>query len=134
MSKLKCVCGHVIVDQTDHLPYKADLIPDKSYDKFMDSVESDLSGLLKVKNDMEKQEWIKNTFFVPPYPTDLKDSEMISDVLSKHYMTHFKTIYQCEDCGRIFIQKCKTDQFISFKPENDEWRGILDCDETDSLI
>lgn len=28
MSKLGCVCGHVIVDQTDQIPYKASFITD----------------------------------------------------------------------------------------------------------
>ena len=26
--KIRCECGHIIVDQSDNLPYKAHLIPD----------------------------------------------------------------------------------------------------------
>jgi hypothetical protein len=29
MSKLKCYCGHVIVDQANNLSYSADYLPDE---------------------------------------------------------------------------------------------------------
>ncbi len=34
MSKLRCLCGHVIVDQTDYLPYKAYFIADEDEEDF----------------------------------------------------------------------------------------------------
>lgn len=125
MSRMKCSCGYIISDSADDLPYKADLLPDQSFYNFMENVEEDLSGLFEAKNDIEKKEWIRKTLTDPSYPTDVKNSELISDVLTKHYRNSFRSIYQCEDCGRILIQKGNTNRFISFRPDNDDWKGIL---------
>ncbi|WP_241775545.1 hypothetical protein [Acinetobacter venetianus] len=40
MSKLGCVCGHVIVDQTNYIPYKASFITDVDLFDFYDAVDS----------------------------------------------------------------------------------------------
>ena len=38
--KYLCVCGHVISDSTDYIPYKAKLIADQDFFNFLDEMES----------------------------------------------------------------------------------------------
>lgn len=129
MSKFSCTCGHTIVDQATNLSFRAELIPDQSYIEFVSKVEADLLALFRVKDDKERQEWIEKMFYGPPYPADATDSELISDVISKHYADFNKTVYQCERCGRIWIQKGKRNRFIAFLPDTDDWKGILTLDD-----
>ncbi|MDZ7703475.1 MAG: hypothetical protein U5L04_03205 [Trueperaceae bacterium] len=37
--KIRCDCGHSIVDQTDALPYKAHLIPDQHWFTLLDAID-----------------------------------------------------------------------------------------------
>jgi ribosomal protein L37AE/L43A len=37
--KIQCTCGALIIDQSDHLPHKAHLIPDQEWDAVMDAID-----------------------------------------------------------------------------------------------
>jgi len=50
MSKLGCVCGHVIVDQTDQIPYKASFITDVDLFDFYDAVDDTMNTPLNHKH------------------------------------------------------------------------------------
>ena len=34
MSKFLCICGHIIVDQTDYMPYKGTILKDEDKEEF----------------------------------------------------------------------------------------------------
>ena len=125
MGKLKCICGHIIVDQTDNIPYKGYLIPDNQINNVHENISSGISELLDSKNDEERMEWIKKNFFVPAYPTDMKDFEMINDLISKHINGKTQSMFECENCGRIAIEVGQTNTFEFYKPENEAVNQIL---------
>ncbi|WP_336936948.1 hypothetical protein [Acinetobacter modestus] len=52
MSKLGCVCGHVIVDQIDQTPYKASFITDVDLFDFYDAVDGTMNTPLNHKTDI----------------------------------------------------------------------------------
>ncbi|MFD2562620.1 hypothetical protein [Aquimarina rubra] len=126
MGKLRCVCGHTIVDQTNNISYKGYLIPDNQIDRVYDNISSSVSELLDSKDSNERMEWIKKNFFVPPYPTDMKDFEMINDLISKHTNEKTQSMFECENCGRIAIEVGQTSTFEFYKPENETVNQILD--------
>lgn len=129
MSKLKCKCGHIIFDQSDNLPYKGYLLPDTKFDDiFSDAIEN-IDKLAEATKTNKRLEWIKTNFNVPPYPIDLKDSSMIHDLLSNKFIDSMKTIFECENCGRIAIQLGHTEYFKFFNPETDDTIGILNGNE-----
>ncbi|WP_377157845.1 hypothetical protein ACFJIX_03745 [Roseateles sp. UC29_93] len=82
--KFACSCGHVIVDQTDFLPYKAYLIADQDWEDHCDSFEV---------------AW---------------ESRRMLD----------RTCYQCEQCGRLWIDDAGG-QLQSFMPESPAGHRIL---------
>lgn len=124
MAKLGCKCGHTIVDQVNYLPYKGDIIPDTEFDGLLEKLGAVITSLTDANMDGTREEWIKANF-LEGYPTDLKDYQMIHDLFLKHYMNVAKTVYQCENCGGIWIQQRGSERFESFSPDSDKWKNIL---------
>ena len=123
MSKLKCKCGHIIIDQTDNLKYKGYILPDTYVDNISVNLTNNIDTLLIALEKGERLNWIKKHFEVPPYPTDLKESSMIHDLLNVAEKT--QDIFECENCGRIAIEFGQTNQFKFFSPESENTKGIL---------
>ena len=123
MSNLKCKCGHIIVDQTDNLEYKGYILPDTYFDDVSESLTNNIESLLDAIKNGQRLHWIKDHFEVPPYPTDIKDSSMIHDLLNVVNTT--QDIFECENCGRIAIQVGQTNQFEFYQPESKDTKGIL---------
>lgn len=123
MGKLGCKCGHVIVDQTDNLEYKGYVLPDTYVDDVSENLTNNIDSLLEANKNGKRLEWIKKNFDVPPYPTDLKDSSMIHDLLNVIDTT--QDIFECENCGRIAIQVGQTNEFKFFTPDSEDTKGIL---------
>ena len=125
MGKLKCLCGHLIIDQMDNLEYKGYIVPDVFVDEISENLTNNIDSLQEATKRGERLKWI-NKHFSPPYPTNLKDSSMIHDLLNVVETT--QDIFECEKCGRIAIQVGQTHQFKFFRPESDDTRGILKGD------
>jgi hypothetical protein len=123
MGKLKCKCGNIIVDQTDNLEYKGYILPDVFVDDVSLNLTNNIDSLLDAINEGKRIEWIKKHFKVPPYPTDLKESSMIHDLMNIADKT--QDIFECENCGRIAIEIGNTNKFKFFRPESDDNKGIL---------
>jgi hypothetical protein len=124
MGKLGCQCGNVMSDVSDNLPYKAQLVPDQYFYDFFERIESAIKDLIEATRNGKREEWVMKNFNFPPYPLDLRDEQMISDIFGKYYFDLKKDIFQCEKCGRIHIEK-ERNHFVSFLPEDDRWRDIL---------
>jgi hypothetical protein len=125
MSKLKCLCGHTIVDQTDNIPYKGYILPDTLVDKISTSLTDSIDSLIDAIKEDKRLEWIKNHFSVPPYPTNISDSSMIHDLFSSILIDSKQEIFECENCGRIAIQIGQSNRFNYFSPDSKDTKGIL---------
>lgn len=123
MGKLKCRCGHIIVDQTDNLKYKGYILPDVHVDEVVDNLTNNIDSLVEAIKNKKRFEWIKQRFNVPPYPTDLKESSLIHDSLN--VIHKIQDIFECENCGRIAIEIGRTNKFKFFSPDSDNYKGIL---------
>jgi len=123
MGKLKCKCGHIIVDQTDNLEYKGHILPDTLVDNVSVNLTDNIDSLIESLKKGKKTDWIKQHFKVPPYPMDLKESSMIHDLLNVSDKT--QEIFECENCGRIAIELGNTNQFKFFIPESNNTKGII---------
>ncbi|TKD54273.1 hypothetical protein [Flavobacterium sp. ASW18X] len=126
MGKLRCICGHNIVDQTDNISYKGYILSDTCVDEVSDILTDNIDSLIEANNKNERLDWIKKNFIVPPYPIDLKDSAMIHDLLSSKLIEKTQDIFECEKCGRIAIQVGLTNKFSFYNPDSDKSKGILD--------
>ncbi len=123
MSKLGCVCGHVIRDNTMNIPYKAIFLRDQDWNSYTD-YRGDIDSFLEALKNGNREKWISD-YFSKSYPTDLSDSSIIDDIISKHKTEYEGELYQCENCGRIKIQVQDKNLFASFIPEDDNFRDIF---------
>ncbi|MDW3649516.1 MAG: hypothetical protein R8P61_20770 [Bacteroidia bacterium] len=118
--KIRCECGHIIVDQSDNLPYKAHLIPDTQMEGIFEGA-AKLSDFIEAIGKGKRSDWIEENFG-EEYPKELTNTAIISDLIMSKLKT--RNMYQCESCGRVLIEK-SVGAFEFFYPEGKEAKGIL---------
>ncbi|MFN7494903.1 MAG: hypothetical protein ACK5RG_18415, partial [Cyclobacteriaceae bacterium] len=87
-----------------------------------------IKSFLDAKEKGEREQWMQSNFRIPPYPTDLPDQEMIWDLIHDFQVSVRRTIFQCNNCSRIWIQRGHDEMFVSFTPDSDDAKNILDYD------
>lgn len=107
MSKFLCTCGHVIIDQTDFLPYKGDFIKDKDFFAMLDSFDN---AIKRAFND--KANWT--------------NWELLTNEITSTYIQNRQEILECQSCGRLWLQRNKDNNYVSFLPESGHYEAILD--------
>ena len=101
--KFQCECGHIIRDQTDYLPYKAKFIPDEDEGADFEAVIKNLAAFITAREAGKQYEFLR-IHFGEDYPKGLTTEDIISDLLTRRDRSA-RSIYECEICGRVFIQK-----------------------------
>ena len=122
MSKISCLCGHTIVDQTDDLPYKAAFIADQDQTTCFGLFFQFVADLLEAREQGRQNDFLEQQFGAD-YPRDLELRSILNDAFTFNAFSH--KMYECEVCGRLWIQtKPQENIFVSYLPET-EVRGIL---------
>lgn len=126
MSKLLCHCGQVIRDQTENLPYKAEFIADQDYyEAFVEWIVSYVIRLMEAREAGQQDEFIFGDFPRTMYPAEHVVASHLSDVITARWITLDHDLYECEHCGRLWVQvNPDANQFVSYVPESD-MRGVL---------
>lgn len=101
MSRLFCTCGHTITDITDYLPYKAYYTPDEDMEQALHDAEEKYRATVEARERGEVRVFIHPVFTVA------------------------RVMYECEACGRLWLQTERhTNEFVPYQPESAK-RGIL---------
>lgn len=128
MGKLGCRCGHVIVDQTDFLPYKAEVLSDQDSGRVWDDTSAAAAEYAALRTAEERRRWIA-AYFNEHYPSDMTDAEVIHDILVGGMLRHGRTLYECQACGRLWLQaRPDENRFISYAPDEPGGTGVLQSD------
>ena len=122
MSKLGCRCGHVIVDQTDSLPYKASLLRDEAENGFWDEVHGELKPLVEAAESGDKAA-VAQAFGEFAHWCSATDE--LQGRISSLYIHRMSTVYECQNCGRLWVQKDASESFVSYVPEDEAYGAIL---------
>lgn len=123
MSKLVCRCGHIIVDQTDDLPYKAALLREQHEEVFFSDASLLANELLTAASAGSVDELLERHYGRGgwrPRPT-----EFFGDKFTSLYLASISTVYECECCGRLWVQKKGVNSFVCFTPESGRYESIL---------
>jgi hypothetical protein len=80
-----CECGYVIHDSSDYLPYKGYVVSDMDWFDFLETIDYAIEKSGPSVENKEKA---------------LMDVRSLAAKL-------FRSIYQCKNCGRLFISKEK---------------------------
>ena len=108
--KIRCHCGALIADNTDHLPHKAHLIPDQEWFPVFDAIDAVVADVAAGRSDA--------------------DSAQTS--FRRILGSAARPVYQCQQCGRLFVLDRKN-QFFPFAPtEADSDREILRSRDADN--
>jgi hypothetical protein len=125
MAKLRCECGYLIVDQADNLAYKGRILRDQVADRFFDRTANDIAMFVEAILKGKRQDWLVD-HFTDVYPADTDTAGVIHDIIAGYFILKESImIYQCEQCGRIWIQEqARSNNFRSFVPDS-AWKGTL---------
>lgn len=122
MSKLGCRCGHVIVDQTDSSPYKASLLRDEAENGFWDEVHRELKPLVEAAESGDKTA-VAQAFGEFAHWCSAADE--LEGRISSHYIHRASTVYECQNCGRLWVQRDASESFVCYVPESEAYGAIL---------
>jgi len=104
MSKLRCQCGHTISDSVYPCPTEAAVIGNKAYEILDRAFTEEVADFLAASKNGNREGWVIKRFG-DGYPKDISDSEVISDLLTYHFMKHSLVLSECEMCGRMWLQR-----------------------------
>lgn len=122
MSKLGCICGHVIVDQSDSLPYKATFFRGHDDQQLVDQITRDTEDLAIAASADRLVAHIANSY---PDGSSITVTDFIADRISSAFAILASDMYECEGCGRIWLQKKGANTFVSFRPDDGNYNAIL---------
>lgn len=128
MSKLGCVCGHVIRDQTDFLPHKAYIREDEDTQRPVELLAGILAQFWEAREQNREAEFIRE-FFTRRDSEGIAElegkrlagkplSEVLYSLIYPFWTNYDRTIFECEVCGRLWVQVDRT-RFVAYQPETD---------------
>ena len=124
MSKLGCTCGHTIRDNTDSIPYKALCYSDEDTPVYFEAIET-IADLLQARENPTAEQSF------PPQPEQQKRKERMSlgheitRILVYYHGGHRRDVFECENCGRLWLQvNPRENTYVSYLPEG-QTRGVL---------
>ncbi|NBF12143.1 hypothetical protein [Pseudomonas sp. Fl4BN1] len=123
MSKFGCTCGHVIVDQTDNLPYKASLVRDGHEEALYDALTSLSKALLMAVEAGRLDELMDQTYGKTSWRP--KVTEYIQDQFSSLNIAHSSCVYECQNCGRLWVECGRENRFVSYAPDSGRYQAVL---------
>ena len=126
MSKLRCVCDHIIRDQTDNLPYKARFLPDEDHNAVLEAVAANILQFMLARERGDQGAFI-HEFLGGVWSDDEDPATILNVLLTDVIFGSRRLIYECENCGRIWVQKhAEYDKniFVSYSPESNK-RQVL---------
>jgi hypothetical protein len=125
VSKMTCICGNVISDVVCPSPTEGWLTGDEDRERLQAESAGAVKSFRAALVAEQKEEWIRH-FFGPNYPADLADESVLSDVLSSIESRYQKSVAECQQCGRLWIQVSPGENlYRSYSPDKGGYAGIL---------
>ncbi len=122
MSHFNCVCGYVIVDITDYLPDKAYLLPDEDTETSLDSVVNLLAEFVEAREQGKQDDFLARH---EPWLESNDLRKLIRNIFSHPTFSVGRIMYECEHCGRIWIQaRPHVNEYVPYQSDVPV-RGIL---------
>ncbi len=114
MSKLGCLCGATIRDQTDDLPHKGEILKDQDRNPFVNSAIDEIVSYIAAVRDGTTDAW----FAKYPRLRDQPDSWIVDSLLLSPWLKFAVDVYECPECGRLWVQKgTESQEFVPFVRE-----------------
>ena len=122
MSKFGCTCGHSIIDQTDYLPYKGQILKDQDHERFFAGSAVSLVEFLAGVRSGDLTEWHRKW----PFLRGKSDEHVAWSLMGWFWRKFAVDVYECEQCGRLWVQEGTESQlFVPFTPESASAARVL---------
>jgi hypothetical protein len=128
MTQYKCICGHWWSDvavPSDGYPNEGWVLRDQDCQPYFDKVSERIVSFIQAERTGRRTEWLVRYFRISDGDADAytEDADVVQVILLKERKDLF--IYQCENCGRLWLQETPSGQnFRSFAPDG-EWKDSL---------
>src|SRR3954451_21919295 len=115
MSKLRCKCGHVIVDQAASLPFAASLLADRE-EGLLDAFAEQSTKYFSAVAEGRRDQWLVDWYGASGASQEtLGQSSGVSHIFSSVVGKRTRRLYRCEVCGRLHVQAApESDRFEVF--------------------
>ena len=121
--KSQCECGNIIADD-GRLQHKGRILREQSFAKAYEKPAAQVEDFIRAIREGRRKEWIDSFYGNPG--VDIEDVSVLFDIISFSQERVGLDIYQCEACGRIFIEHApQSFTHRTFKPEDEDWKGMM---------
>jgi len=110
MGKFPCFCGNVISDSLYPSASAGTLRWQDEFETCDREATKQVAEFLSAIENGNRDEWI-SIYFSPPYPLDIANHEVISDIFTMAFNAKGHEVYRFSECERIYLQ----DEFYSDK-------------------
>ena len=122
MGKFACTCGHVISDCQCPNDVTGDVLSDKSFNVLSDAIVSVVQDYLEHLQKGQVDEW-RTQHLGNDYPDDLSAGDMIEDVLTSKFWDLTLAMFECDQCGRLWVQRAVgVNEYRGYSPDDPESR------------
>ncbi len=123
--KFQCTCGFDIRDTHYDFPWKGDVRRDQDLEPYFEKITRELALLVDAVAAGRRDEWI-DQHFLPGYPHNVSTESLISDYLSGLDEQLTSQVFECENCGRLWIQEqpC-VNAYFSYSPDSGGLNRVL---------
>lgn len=129
MSKLACICGYTIADNSMGLTYKAALLRDKDNEEFFNWLTDEIQSYVLSAQEGKVREWIIEKGFGEEYAAlGLDHGNVMHDHIHTHYLGKKRDVYECAKCGRLHVEHLEN-RFFSYAPDSGANNRALDTDQ-----
>ena len=124
MSKFRCTCGYLIVDNGAVAHHMGRILREQSSEPYHERATHEVADFIRAVQAGKRREWIEQFYGQPGF--DLEDGSVVVDIWTRRDPETVLDIYQCDACGRVFIERAPhTFTYRTFRPEDADWRGAL---------
>ena len=122
MSKLRCDCGHTIVDQTDYIRYKGRLARDQD-DTVWERAWGDLADLVAAARDGRVNQWVAAHL---PGSDEQNFGMLVMNYLTRIERDYMPSVYECTACGRLLVEQAPhANRYLAYSPDSRRYEGLL---------
>jgi hypothetical protein len=134
--KFLCECGHTIRDQTDFIPYKAQIVKDQDSDYVWGALADDLAAYVKALGNGDQASraaWIRKhlpnhaEMLGTPQEDRLSVDYVVWSYLLRLELQFLVAAYECDHCDRLWVARGAdgATPLVGFSPDSGRYERIL---------
>jgi len=129
MAQFGCSCGNRIGLNVVPSRYDASVLGDEGSETASAEIDRVSAEFFEAVGRGRRAEWVRAFYNSADDRAveNMDDATILSDIQMRAELPHRRGMHQCERCGRLWLQiRPGGNLYAPFRPETEEWRGILE--------